>query len=248
MPTTTVTAGFNDLKFRYLCVGASDVQWDSSFGLNLHYMHARHYSSTLGRFLQPDPARADAMHYGYAGNNAVSASDPGGMVTINPGQNLNPALQAYCESSARHQTICGLAQYARTLAERRMFDLWPRLQNPSRQNPSWDGGQADAFRHCCWNAMMVHLIGVKNAKHIADDLYELQEPITSRNTQRMRDMDLSNNAMGRYLGQNIPTVWNIFTVFGAEVYRLRDYAAEFNLIAGGCWAFLKMGIRKYAHK
>ncbi len=77
-PTTTVAPGFADLHFRFLYVGASDVQWDASFGLGLLYMHARHYSPTLGRFLQPDPARADGNLYRYAENSPVTNSDPSG--------------------------------------------------------------------------------------------------------------------------------------------------------------------------
>jgi RHS repeat-associated protein len=78
-PTTTLAPGFGDLRFRYLYVGASDVQWDDSFGLHLLYMHARTYSPVLGRFLQPDPARADGNLYAYAGNSPATKSDPDGL-------------------------------------------------------------------------------------------------------------------------------------------------------------------------
>ena len=81
-PSTTVASGFSDLKFRFLYVGASDVQWDSSLGLGLLNMHARSYSPNLGRFLQPDPARADGNLYGYAGNSPVTKSDPSGRCLI----------------------------------------------------------------------------------------------------------------------------------------------------------------------
>jgi RHS repeat-associated protein len=67
-----------NLRFRYLYVGASDVQWDASFGLNLHYMHARHYSPTLGRFIQPDPSGAEANLYGYADNSPITRADATG--------------------------------------------------------------------------------------------------------------------------------------------------------------------------
>jgi len=77
-PTTTVASGFGDLGFRFLYVGAHDVQWDDFSGLSLYYMHARHYSPAIGRFLQPDPARAEANQYGYAGANPVTAVDPSG--------------------------------------------------------------------------------------------------------------------------------------------------------------------------
>jgi hypothetical protein len=41
-------------------------------------MHARHYAPTFGRFLQPDPARADANLYAYAENSPVAKADPSG--------------------------------------------------------------------------------------------------------------------------------------------------------------------------
>lgn len=79
MPTTTVAPTFSDLHFRFLYVGAFDVQWDDSFGLHLLYMHARTYIPSLGRFLQPDPARADGNLYRYAANNPTTYSDPTGL-------------------------------------------------------------------------------------------------------------------------------------------------------------------------
>ena len=42
-------------------------------------MHARTYSPVLGRFLQPDPARAEGSLYAYAENSPVSKSDPSGL-------------------------------------------------------------------------------------------------------------------------------------------------------------------------
>jgi RHS repeat-associated protein len=78
-PTTTTANGYPDLGFRYLWVGASDVQWDDSAGEALYYMHARSYSPALGRFLQPDPARADGSLYAYAGNSPATKSDPSGL-------------------------------------------------------------------------------------------------------------------------------------------------------------------------
>jgi RHS repeat-associated protein len=78
-PTTTPVNGYPDLGFRYLYVGAADVQWDNSIGQNLLYMHARTYSPVLGRFLTPDPARADGNLYAYAGNSPVTKTDPSGL-------------------------------------------------------------------------------------------------------------------------------------------------------------------------
>jgi RHS repeat-associated protein len=70
--------GYPDLGFRFRYVGEFDVQWDDVHGLGLYYMHARHYSPTLGRFLQPDPDRSEANLYGYAADNPVTEIDPDG--------------------------------------------------------------------------------------------------------------------------------------------------------------------------
>ncbi|MDH4178827.1 MAG: hypothetical protein OEV72_14760, partial [Thermoleophilia bacterium] len=104
-PTTSTHNSIGDLGFRYLYVGAYDVQWDDAFGLGLHYMHARHYSSVLGRFLQPDPARAEANGFGYAGNSPVAKVDPSGT------ESLNPAELAFCFSpniavAVAHAFVC----------------------------------------------------------------------------------------------------------------------------------------------
>jgi RHS repeat-associated protein len=80
-PTTATHNSIANLGFRFLYVGAADVQWDAAYGLDLLYMHARHYSPTLGRFLQPDPARAQEA-FAYSGNSPVSQIDPSGLVAV----------------------------------------------------------------------------------------------------------------------------------------------------------------------
>lgn len=68
-PSTATHNSIPDLGFRFLYVGEFDVQWDDQLGLGLLYMHARHYSPALGRFLQPDPDRSEANLYAYAADN-----------------------------------------------------------------------------------------------------------------------------------------------------------------------------------
>ena len=80
-PTTATHNSIADLGFRFLYVGAADVQWDDFSGLGLYYMHARHYSPALGRFLQPDPAALEANHYSYSAGNPVTSIDPMGLMT-----------------------------------------------------------------------------------------------------------------------------------------------------------------------
>lgn len=43
-------------------------------------MHARHYSPSLGRLLQPDPSRQDAQLFVYTGNGQVTKTDPSGLL------------------------------------------------------------------------------------------------------------------------------------------------------------------------
>ncbi|HET7494424.1 MAG TPA: RHS repeat-associated core domain-containing protein [Candidatus Limnocylindrales bacterium] len=80
-PATLTHNGIADLGFRFLYVGAADVQWDGRFGADLLYMHARHYSPSLGRFLQGDPSRQDAKLFVYAGNRIVAKADPSGLAS-----------------------------------------------------------------------------------------------------------------------------------------------------------------------
>ncbi len=81
-PTLATHDGHADLGFSFLYVGEFDVQWDNALGLGLTYMHARHYSPALGRFLQPDPDRSEANLYAYAANNPVTEMDPDGTCFI----------------------------------------------------------------------------------------------------------------------------------------------------------------------
>lgn len=77
-PTVSTHNGIANLGWSRLYVGQFDVWWDDTFGAGLLYMHARHYSPTLGRFLQPDPTGSEGNLYGYSGNSPVSNIDPSG--------------------------------------------------------------------------------------------------------------------------------------------------------------------------
>ncbi len=74
-PTTATHNSISDLGFRFLYVGAADVQWDNFSGLGLYYMHARHYSPSIGRFLQADPARVEGNSYAYALDDPIGVVD-----------------------------------------------------------------------------------------------------------------------------------------------------------------------------
>ncbi len=82
-PTLVTVGTFGDVGFRYRYVGRFDVQWDSSTAVpaGLLYMHARHYSPEIGRFLQPDPSAMEANLYAYAENSPVTLNDCTGLYT-----------------------------------------------------------------------------------------------------------------------------------------------------------------------
>jgi RHS repeat-associated protein len=79
-PTVTTHNGHPDHRFRYRYVGRHGVADDTTtlIATGLHYMHARHYSPELGRFLTPDPAALETNLYAYAGNSPVTKVDPSG--------------------------------------------------------------------------------------------------------------------------------------------------------------------------
>jgi RHS repeat-associated protein len=90
-PTITLHNGYGDLGFRYRYVGQWGVAWDGYAGADLLYMRARHYNPELGRFLQPDPARAEENPYAYASNSPVTKVDPSGLWTYLDRRWIRPA-------------------------------------------------------------------------------------------------------------------------------------------------------------
>ena len=109
-PTTTTHNSIPDLGFRFTYVGEFDVQWDDQLGLGLAYMHARHYSPSLGRFVQPDPDRSEANLYAYAANNPVTEMDPDGTCFIVCQLVIGAAIDTFVYlATTRNASIGGLA-------------------------------------------------------------------------------------------------------------------------------------------
>ena len=169
-PTTSTHNGIADLGFRYLWVGAADAQWDNQLAACLLYMHARSYHPSLGRFLQPDPARADASLYGYAGNSPVTKADPSGTIVLC----LVPIVGwLACEEVARWVAIAGGAALIWIGTHPVRFPcLWACTSAPVAQpRPSFlgpDGPIASARRAFLrdWNLAqreMKKLTGLKRA-------------------------------------------------------------------------------------
>ncbi|KAJ3037840.1 hypothetical protein HK097_003367 [Rhizophlyctis rosea] len=62
---------------------------------------------------------------------------------------------------------------------------------------SLHNGKGDAFRHCYWNALMVHYIGAGQAKEVAD-----AHENKGKQPKKEKEMDLYNNSKGRTIGKN----------------------------------------------
>jgi len=187
--STTVAPGFSDLKFRFLYVGAADVQWDDSFGLGLTYMHARHYSTALGRFLQPDPARAESNLYAYAGNNPITRLDPSGE------EQLNAQEWAMCW---RYPWTCHvwLVTSFQAFFYSNLVSSDVRVRN--------------AIRHCMWQCLLTSRLSWKWAQ--AWGLWHEYRSTDLDDTH----VDYHNNYVGRLLGTHMNELFHPFDVFKAR--------------------------------
>jgi RHS repeat-associated protein len=191
-PTTTVVGGFSDLKFRFLYVGGSDVQWDSSFGLNLHYMHARHYSPALARFIQPDPSGAESNAYAYAGGNPIVRVDPTGLESWAP----NPLETLWC---LFHPFQCPIWAWSSTQAialSRLKYHSDIRIEN--------------AIRHCVWQCLLTYRLGW----YAAQKWGWAHEVGGSEYHPNDRQVDYHNNYVGRLLGEHMNEISGIIPASG----------------------------------
>lgn len=99
----------------------------------LYYYRARHYSTKLGRFLQPDPIGYDGgiNIYGYAGNDPLNLIDPAGLSALQAVQQA--ALQAVAQASAARLLVAsaGTSQVAAlTVGARPAFSVEPLNLSP----------------------------------------------------------------------------------------------------------------------
>jgi RHS repeat-associated protein len=135
------------------------VQWDNFSGLGLTYMHARHYSPLTGRFLQPDPAAAEANHFAYGGSSPVSHVDPCGtrMVTCGFWFLTFRATEAECEFCKWpwNWTMCYNVLKLADKAHRETLRIYGHARDNTRAN---------AFKHCFWSAMIANWYGSPTAR------------------------------------------------------------------------------------
>jgi hypothetical protein len=152
-------------------------------------MHARSYSPSLGRFLQPDPARADANLYEYAGNGPVTAVDPAGLWPWDNFTHAGPYERWYC---LLHPLEC--------LVNNRVTGYAFEVGRAA------GGNAADPMRHCVWQCLLANMLGLREANtwgwlHELDNLASAGD----RQTEALRTIvDIHNNAVGRSLARFLP--------------------------------------------
>ncbi|MCM2394315.1 cell wall-binding repeat-containing protein [Streptomyces sp. CWNU-1] len=129
--------------------------------------------------------------------------DWNGLPAVQPfsyGGGMNDAEGEYCKWPSRWR-ICAIAYdksvLAKNLALREVATtgFWPG----SRTN----GGKADAYRHCTWNALMAYRMGAKTAKGFGDRHEKGPKPqgMSDALAERHHRMDYHNNSWGRFFGQ-----------------------------------------------
>lgn len=187
-PATSTHNGISDLGFRFLYVGRADVQWDDAFNLGLAYMHARHYSPTLGRFIQPDPTRAEHNPYEYAANNPPLLTDPDGTNYLEGYYpfKLNSLEREAC---AKYPTQC---KYWKMASE---WAVWYGGQSPDKET-------FNALRHCIWQCLLTYWSGWGWARYWGT-IHETGSPPSTSRQRIDRTIDLHNNYVGRLLGSHL---------------------------------------------
>lgn len=216
-PTTSTFNSIPDLGFRFLYVGRQDVQWDNQFGIGLEYMSARSFAPSFGRFVQPDPAKAELNTYEYGANSPVSRSDPTGLFNAEP-PGWHPKVGNW-----REIWFCvyhwGACLTALTLQQWAFATTRMAFGHTLRG----DGRPWNAFLHCCWSAGLTIELGSSLAQEITDN-HEYGDP---NNDPLQEAIDLHNNAVGRIVGsyyRRYVYYGRIQTSRGYETYPLYNAA------------------------
>lgn len=205
-PTTATHNSIADLAFRFLYVGAHDVQWDNYFGVGLYDMRARHYAPAIGRFIQPDPVRSEPNLYWYAGNDPVTSVDPRGTET------MNPLETAKCN---KDWLACQIFKRDSAWAAWIAYNYYPNETNL---------GRGDALRHCIWQCLLTLDLGAAEAAdwgNLHEYRYLLGVWIPDWRLPSI--MDRYNNIVGRAIGRDIMQDWLVasFPVIAAKDRCLR---------------------------
>jgi RHS repeat-associated protein len=167
------------------------VQWDNFSGLGLLYMHARHYAPSIGRFLQPDPAAAEANHYAYTASNPVTAVDPSGLYYTIGDQSTQKD-----DRGGREDRLCRSDIFACA----KQWDIRWRSVAPEIRLAAhgYTNAHRNAYRHCIWSALMTIEMGEATAR-AWNDAHEAD----AFSTVRAGVVDQWNNHIGIEIGRAV---------------------------------------------
>ena len=151
----------------------------------LYYYGARYYNPNLSRFVSRDPlqdrtmemiSRQEMNGYAYTKNNPINSIDENGEYTVSEAK----LAIAHPINARKAKEI---ADYAYSYTQDHFTE---GLHN----------GEADAFRHTFWNALMTKEFGADFAKKVGDAHEDY-----AGNPFSEKQMDLYNNARGREIGR-----------------------------------------------
>ena len=116
-----------------------------------------------------------------------------------------------------------------TLVARYTYDALDRLPVVERAS-----GRI-RFRYAGTTTAVAQVVDdVSGSVILADDLDEMNEPISQTNTTLNRRMDLFSNHQGRAIGRSVPVIPRIPYLSGVEIWRQRALDVELDRVESGC--------------
>lgn len=213
VPKTPLAAGV-----KYAFHGSK--QRESLTSAGIVSMGARLYQPEMGRFLQVDPVLGGTENpYEYP-SDPINNEDLDGLSSKKSKKSAQ--LKASYSATLKQKTRCvwnySIARCKKALRLAKMADRTTRKLFGLPKNASldkYDGTKINAFRHCYWSALMTRRMGADAAKGIAD-IHEKY----GKNNEKNMNMDLHNNAWGRWIGsnqgQNVSRQWCFATANNAS--------------------------------
>ena len=189
--------------------------YDTETGL--YYLQSRYYNPEWGRFINADSERNgghDLLGYNrfaYCANNPLHSLDKDG----------KKIKEIWNKTNLKEKILAAMFPASAIIAFRCKNKTNEVAQRVFGARWHDDNGDANAFRHCFWNALMAFRIGSYKAKLFAD-AHEWRSGVSSRSD----NMDFHNNRVGRRLGSQYYWMRNLnmaVQISTASWYHGRSY-------------------------
>ena len=197
--------------------------YDTETGL--YYLQSRYYNPEWGRFINAD-SESNGGHdllgynrFAYCANNPLHSLDKDGKKIV---ERINGVLrEIWNKTNLKEKILAAMFPASATIAFRCKNKTNAVAQRVFGARWYDDNGDANAFRHCFWNALMAFRIGSYRAKLFAD-AHEWHSGVSSRSD----NMDFHNNRVGRRLGSQYYWMRNLnmaVQISTASWYHGRSY-------------------------